>query len=148
MLDGVDKIILKTLLADVRTNFSDIAKELDISVAAVAKRFNKLKKTGVIAGTVLVLDLSENKKMFVVVILIDLVDQSYEEEVIKKIKKIKTVMDCIPVIGNYDVFAVAFIRNIDEIKGLRDRIKKINGVEKIGISTNLDKDFLCVENIL
>lgn len=148
LLDDMDKIILKKLLADVRTSFSELATELDISVAAVVKRFNKLKKKGIIAGTTLVLDLSENEKMFALAITIDLVDQSYEKEVIEKIKKIKTIMECIPVIGNYDIFAVAYTRNIGEIKGIQDRIKKIPGVEKIKISTNLDKDFLFVENIV
>ncbi|MDG6223040.1 MAG: Lrp/AsnC family transcriptional regulator [Candidatus Bathyarchaeota archaeon] len=148
MLDDIDKIMLKKLLVDVRTSFSDIAKELDVSVVAVVKRFNKLKKMGVIAGTTLVLDLSENEKMFALAITIDLINQSYEKEVTEKIKKIKTIMECIPVIGNYDIFAVAYTRNIDEIKGIQDRIKKIPGVEKIKISTNLDKNFLFVENII
>ncbi|MCW8802287.1 MAG: Lrp/AsnC family transcriptional regulator [Candidatus Bathyarchaeota archaeon] len=148
MIDDLDKIILKKLLADARTNFSDLAKELEISVPAVVKRFNKMKKIGLIVGTSLVLDLSENKNMFVQAIRIDLVDQSYENEVIEKIKKIKSVLNCIPVIGNYDIFVVAYTRNIDDIKVIRDRIRKISGIEKIGMSTNLDEDFLFVENLL
>lgn len=148
MIDDVDRIILKRLLADVRTNFSDIAKELDISVTAVVKRFNKMKKMGVIVGTTLVLDLSENKKMFALAVRIELVHQSYENEVIEKIKKIKSVIKCIPVIGNFDIFVVAYTRNLDEIKAIRDRIRKISGIEKIGITTNLDKQFLCAENVL
>lgn len=148
MIDDLDKIILKKLLADARTNFSDLAKELEISVPAVVKRFNKMKKIGLIVGTSLVLDLSENKNMFVQAIRIDLVDQSYENEVIEKIKKIKSVLNCIPVIGNYDIFVLAYTRNIDDIKVIRDRIRKISGIEKIGMSTNLDEDFLYVENLL
>jgi DNA-binding Lrp family transcriptional regulator len=148
VLDDVDKIILKKLLADVRTNFSDMAKELGISVTAVVKRYNKLKKTGVIVGTTLVLDLSENKKMFVLAVMIELDDQSYEKEVVENIKKIKSVMKCVPVIGNYDVFVVAYTRNIDEIKVIRDRIRKISGVKKLQISTNLDQDFLHVANLI
>jgi Lrp/AsnC family transcriptional regulator for asnA, asnC and gidA len=148
LIDDLDKIILKKLLADARTNFSDLAKELEISVPAVVKRFNKMKKIGLIVGTSLVLDLSENKNMFVQAIRIDLVDQSYENEVIEKIKKIKSVLNCIPVIGNYDIFVVAYTRNIDDIKVIRDRIRKISGIEKIGMSTNLDEDFLYVENLL
>ena len=144
----MDKIILKKLLADARTNFSDLAKELDISVPAVVKRFNKMKKMGLIVGTSLVLDLSENKNMFVQAIRIELIDQSYQKEVIAKIQKIKSVMKCIPVIGNYDIFVVAYTRNIDDIKVIRDRIRKISGIEKIGMSTNLDEDFLYVENLL
>lgn len=148
MIDDLDKIILKKLLADARTNFSDLAKELEISVPAVVKRFKKMKKIGLIVGTSLVLDLSENKNMFVQAIRIELIDQSYEQEVMEKIQKIKSVMKCIPVIGNYDIFVVAYTRNIDEIKVIRDRIKKIPGIEKIGMSTNLDEDFLYVENLL
>jgi len=148
LIDEIDKIILKKLLADVRTNFSDIAKELDISVTAVMKRFKKMKTMGVIVGTTLILDLSENKKMFALAIRIDLADQSYEKEVIEKIKQLKSVVNCIPVIGNYDIFVVAYTRNIDEIKVIRDRLRKIPGVEKIEITTNLERNFLSVENLL
>lgn len=148
LIDDVDKVILKKLLADARANFSDLAKELNISVPAVVKRFKKMKKMGLIVGTSLVLDLSENKNMFVQAIRIELVDQFYENEVIEKIKKIKSVMKCIPVIGNYDIFVVAYTRSIDDIKVIRDRIRKISGIEKIGMSTNLDEDFLYVENLL
>jgi len=148
LIDEVDKIILKKLLKDVRTNFSDIAEELEISVTAVVKRFKKMKKMGVIMGTTLILDLSENKKLFALAIRIDLVDHSFEKEVIEKIKQVKSVMTCIPVIGNFDIFVVAYTRNIDEIKVIRDRLRKIPGVEKIGITTNLEKNFLFVENLL
>ncbi|MBN2260512.1 MAG: Lrp/AsnC family transcriptional regulator [Clostridiales bacterium] len=148
MIDDADKVILKKLLADARANFSDLAKELNISVPAVVKRFKKMKKIGLIVGTSLVLDLSENKNMFVQAIRIELVDQSYQNEVIEKIKKIKSVLNCIPVIGNYDIFVVAYTRNIDDIKVIRDRIRKISGIEKIEMSTNLDEDFLYVENLL
>ena len=148
MIDDVDKVILKKLLADARTNFSDLAKELDISVPAVLKRFNKMKKIGLIVGTSLVLDLSEKRNMLVQAIRVELVDQSYEKDVIDKIKKIKSVLKCIPVIGNFDIFVVAFTRNIDDIKVIRDRIRKISGIEKIGMLTNLDENFLYVENLL
>ena len=49
-IDKTDAEILKKLLRDSRTSFTDIAKDCDISVGAIRVRFNSLKKRGIITG--------------------------------------------------------------------------------------------------
>jgi len=51
-IDLIDARILKMLLKESRTRFTEIAKECKISVGAVRMRYNHLKKVGVINGEI------------------------------------------------------------------------------------------------
>ncbi|MCW4035440.1 MAG: AsnC family transcriptional regulator, partial [Candidatus Bathyarchaeota archaeon] len=54
-LDEIDTVIIKQLLHDSRTKFSDIAKDCGVCTATIRNRFQQLEKDGVILGsTVLV----------------------------------------------------------------------------------------------
>ena len=46
-IDGIDKIILKTLMSDARTPIQILSKKTGISGAAVHQRLKKLEKDGV-----------------------------------------------------------------------------------------------------
>lgn len=52
-IDSTDAMILKILLKDSRTSFTDIAKQCEISVSGARMRYNRLKKTGVINGEIM-----------------------------------------------------------------------------------------------
>lgn len=52
-IDEIDSIILKTLLNESRTSFTDIAKECKISLVAVRMRYKRLWKTGMINGEIM-----------------------------------------------------------------------------------------------
>jgi Lrp/AsnC family transcriptional regulator for asnA, asnC and gidA len=49
-LDDVDRAILRTLQADARTPFSEIARRIDMSSATVHDRVSRLREAGVIEG--------------------------------------------------------------------------------------------------
>jgi Lrp/AsnC family transcriptional regulator for asnA, asnC and gidA len=51
-IDEIDATILKTLLAESRTSFTDIAKKCNITVGAVRMRYKRLWKVGIINGEV------------------------------------------------------------------------------------------------
>ncbi len=52
-IDETDEKILRNMLQEARTTFTEIAKECNISVGAVRTRFERLKKTGIITGSIM-----------------------------------------------------------------------------------------------
>ena len=50
-IDGIDKIILKTLMSDARTPIQILSKKTGISGAAVHQRIKKLEFSGLISGS-------------------------------------------------------------------------------------------------
>ena len=52
-IDGIDEKILRTLLKESRTSFTEIAKDCKISVNSVRKRYMRLRKAGIINGAIM-----------------------------------------------------------------------------------------------
>ncbi|MDG6222439.1 MAG: AsnC family transcriptional regulator [Candidatus Bathyarchaeota archaeon] len=52
-IDEIDATILRNLLKEARTTFTEIAKECKISITGVRSRFLKLKKIGIINGAIM-----------------------------------------------------------------------------------------------
>ena len=50
-LDGIDKKILRALVADARTPILEIARNVGISGAAIHQRLRKLEKSNLISGS-------------------------------------------------------------------------------------------------
>lgn len=55
-IDEIDSIILKRLLIDSRTSFTNLAKECNISVVAVRMRYKRLRKEEVIRGETMLIN--------------------------------------------------------------------------------------------
>ena len=55
-IDGIDKKILRALMADARTPVLEIARQVGISGAAIHQRLRKLEKSGLIAGSKFVIN--------------------------------------------------------------------------------------------
>lgn len=56
MLDDIDIKIIRTLLVDGRTNFSEIADDCGVSSPTIHNRYKKLKDAGIITGSTIVMD--------------------------------------------------------------------------------------------
>ena len=90
-LDKIDTIILKSLIKEARTNFSDIAQKCSISTNSIVKRFNKMKKSGIINGTTLLIDLSESHNEFAIAIIINSIFKG-ERQIIEQIRMIPNII--------------------------------------------------------
>jgi len=146
-IDKIDVKILTALLKDARTSFTDIAQDCGISTNAIVKRFYRLKQSGVIAGTSLMLNPEEMGCKFALAINIS-VETSGESHVIEMLKKLPNFLSCHRVVGNYDIHAAMFTRSFEEIDRVRDLIKSQQGVKRVGITANLDSPVFFPENLL
>ncbi len=57
-IDELDIKILKALLRNSRKSFSKIADECGVTTATINNRFNEMKKTGIIQGSTILVDLT------------------------------------------------------------------------------------------
>jgi len=100
-IDEVDARILKTLLKDVRTSFSEIAKDCGMSSNAIRIRFERLKKSGVITGSIT----QVNAKKFgydCVAFLLIKAEANNENEVYDFVQKLPT-LGCFKPLGRYNI---------------------------------------------
>jgi len=144
-LDEVDVKIIRALQKDARTNFADIAKDCDVSVDTVSKRFKRLVKSGVARGTTVLL----NPKSFGYDCVASFgirVDYPHVQEAVDYIKKIPEVCFCTQSMGMHNLFAVAVLKNVGRLSQLKESIKGHPMVREVSASIWVEEILLCPEN--
>lgn len=135
-IDEVDARILKTLLRDVRTSFSEIAKDCGMSSNAIRIRFERLKKSGVITGSIT--QVSPKKFGYdCVAFLLIKAEANNESEVYEFVQKMPN-LGCFKPLGRYNIQTMVAFKNLDELANRIEQIKshpKVLAVKEI-ILTN------------
>lgn len=144
-IDEIDVNIIRALQKDARTHFADIAKDCGVSTDTIGKRFKKMKRTGIVRGTTVLL----NPKSFgydcVASLGID-VDYPHVREVVELVGKIPDVVFCTSSMGRHDIFAIAVLKNVGRLGQVKESIKGHPLVRAVTASIWVDEILLCPEN--
>jgi len=139
-IDGIDKKILRTLMEDARIPILEIARNVDISGAAIHQRLRKLEKSGIISGSKFVI----NPKMLgyetVAFIGVYLDKAIQNPEAIKQLKKVPAVLECHYTTGNWNVLIKILCKdNAHLMHLLNNEIQTISGVSRTETFISLDQ---------
>ena len=134
-IDDVDIKIIKSLLNDSRKKFIDIAKECGISVNTAKHRYSELKKSGIIKGSTLIVDVKklgyEGYLSLYVKTKFDEVDQFLEYA-----NKLPGVMTApVSLNENYTAHVLLPIKAMKEIELRKDQVK--NHPSVIDVKANI-----------
>ncbi len=141
-LDDLDKKILSLITKDARTPFLEVARECNVSGAAIHQRIQRLQKTGVIVGSEYKLNPLTIGYNTCAYIGIFLETASLYEGVVKELNKIPEVVECHYTTGNYSVFIKIFARNNDHLKNiLVDKLQAIPGISRTETFISLEERF-------
>ena len=110
-LDDLDRKILGLIVNDARKPFLEVARECNVSGAAIHQRMQKLKQAGVIKGSEFIVD--NNKIGYETCAYMGLYLQTPGQfpEVIEALEKIPEVVECHYTTGQYDLFIKIYARN-------------------------------------
>ena len=110
--DALDFKILEMLSNNARKPFLEIARETNVSGAAIHQRIQKLTASGVIRGFETIINPPSVGYETCAYIGFILNDPTKFDEVVERLKAIPEVVDCHFTTGHYDIFAKIFaIRN-------------------------------------
>lgn len=110
-LDVLDRKILEMISKDARVPFLEVARECNVSGAAIHQRIQKLTKRGVIRGTQYELDPELLGFETCAYIGLYLKDPSAFDHVMEELRKIPQVVECHYTTGGYDIFIKLYARN-------------------------------------
>lgn len=113
--DSLDFKILKMLSSNARKPFLEIARETNVSGAAIHQRIQKLTSSGIIKGFETMIDPGSVGYDTCAYIGIILNDSSKFNDVVQLLKDIPEVVECHFTTGNYDIFAKIFARNNEHL---------------------------------
>ncbi len=121
-LDEIDAKILRTLLADSRTSFTAIAKDCKISVAAIRTRYERLRKTGIINGEIMLVNpYSLGYKCTVDLGITTSVEN--EEEIIAFLRTKPYIAGASGNFGRYNIHAFLVLTDIEKLSGILGEIE-------------------------
>jgi Lrp/AsnC family transcriptional regulator for asnA, asnC and gidA len=143
--DETDIRVIRRLQRDARTNFADIAQECDVSVDTIIKRFQRLKRIGIVKGTTILLD-PRHLGLECAASLEIGVDPKKVNDVVNSLRGETGVIFCTPSVGMQNVFAIVALGNVNELNALIERTKTHPNVKAVTTSIWAEDILLCPEN--
>lgn len=110
-LDKLDRKILHFILQNARTPFLEIARECNVSGAAIHQRVQKLMHNGIVGNSEFVVDQYKIGYQTCAYIGIMLKDTGLFKEVVDKIREIPEVVECHYTTGKYAMFVKIYAKD-------------------------------------
>lgn len=117
-LDSLDYKILEMLSDNARKPYLEIARECNVSGAAIHQRIQKLYSMGVIKGSESLIEPTAVGYETCVYIGFFLKDPSQFDQVIERLKKIPEVVECHITTGQYDMFIKLYAKNNSDLMSI------------------------------
>ena len=125
-IDPVDEKIISVLREDARRPFVEIAKEVNLSEAAIRRRVSNLTKAGIISKFTIETNIGPQANA---ISLLSVNPSFPTSEISNRLKKMKGVQSIFEITGEYDVAVIVSGSNIAEINSTIDEIRKLSGID-------------------
>ena len=145
-MDKTDYQILNELLLDSTLSFVKIADKIGISPFTVRRRYEKMKREGIIFSHIVTINLSKIGYQGKAFLMIKTSPNSNKSEIISLLKKIRNIIVVTETIGPYDILAIAPVIDLESIQILLKDARKIPGVQTIQIACSADVNFPIGQN--
>jgi Lrp/AsnC family transcriptional regulator, regulator for asnA, asnC and gidA len=140
-MDKLDFLILSELLKDASLSFVQIAKNIGTSPYTVRRRFEKMKKDGLILKCIVTIDLTKLGYQGKAFLLITVEPNSNKSDTINYLTKLKNVIVATEIIGPYDILAITPIMDLNSIQEIVQEARKAPNIKRIEIACIDDINF-------
>jgi Lrp/AsnC family transcriptional regulator for asnA, asnC and gidA len=141
-IDSLDKKIIKMITKNARIPYLEVARECNVSGAAIHQRIQKLTRMGVITGSKFTIEPKKIGYNTCAYMGIFLEQASLYNEVLQELKKIPEITQCHFTTGNYSVFIKILAHDNEHLKTiLSDKIQLISGIARTETFISLEEGF-------
>jgi len=138
-IDRLDRKILSILTKDARIPFLEVARECNISGAAVHQRVQRLVRLGIISGSQFRIDPKKIGYKTCAFVGIFLDNAALFNNVSEKLINIPEITQCHYITGQYAMFVEVYTRDNEHLRVvLADKIQSIKGVSRTETFISLD----------
>lgn len=131
-IDETDKFIIEKLAIDSRMPFSNIAKELKVSTAMIARRYEGLKENGHLKAVVQINPIKLGYGNFAVFNLT--FSQDSLPNGIDRLSRIPDVNFIHKISGKYDCVVSLMIKDIDQFTAVQEEIVNMSGLTNMEVA--------------
>lgn len=145
--DKLDYLILSELLKDASLSYVEIAEKVGASPYTIRRRFAKLKKEGLIAKSIVSIDLAKLGYQGKAFLLINISPSGDKHKTITHLKQTRNVIVVTELVGPYDILAIAPITDLNSIKTLVAEAKRAPDVLQVKLACIDDTHFPVSQNL-
>ncbi|MCD4769108.1 MAG: Lrp/AsnC ligand binding domain-containing protein [Bacteroidales bacterium] len=128
-IDNLDRKILNIITKNARIPYLEVARECNVSGAAIHQRVQRLIKIGVIKGSEFKVDPVSVGFKTCAYIGIFLESAGKYKEIIKKFNDVPEIIECHYTTGNYSLFIKVYASDNEHLRAiLTDKIQTIDGI--------------------
>jgi len=117
-LTELDKRILSIISKTAKLSFLEIARQCDVSGAAIHQRVQKMEEAGLISGSQYNISpkhLGYNTCAYLG-IQVNLISSTTHEKVFKQIENVKEIVECHHITGKYSLLIKVYARSNEDLK--------------------------------
>ncbi len=140
-MDKIDESILKEITKNAQTPFLKVADKLGISSKTVKERYEKMKKNGIILRQTITLDLSKIGYQGKAYLAITNSPDQDRATTIRALKRVPNIFMITEIVGDFDILALAVIRDLNSSINLVKEIREIPSVQQVQVALVADASF-------
>jgi len=141
-IDNLDRKILGLILTNARIPFLEVARECNVSGAAIHQRIQRLTRLGIITGSEFVINPKKIGFHTCAYIGIYLESAHLYPEVVKKLKEIPEITQCNYTTGEYSIFIKVHTKSNEDLKNvLVEKLQRIPGIARTETFISLEEAF-------
>jgi DNA-binding Lrp family transcriptional regulator len=142
-IDEIDVRILKAMFKDSRTSFAKIAKDCKMSTNAIRRRFINLKRSGVITGATIQVQLDRLGYKGIAFLAIE-ADVYKEQSVLKFLEMLPQLILSHRQIGKHNIVSISIIKEIEDLTCILETLSSNPHIRTVdtAISMNLSNMYL------
>lgn len=123
-LDDVDRKILAILRRDGRRSFADVARDLDLSIATVKRRVDRLEETGTVQGYAAVLDTAKLGGGFEAIVEVYCAERTTPRDVLATISGLEEVISAVTVSGEPDAVLRVQVADVPHLERVIEDLRR------------------------
>ena len=127
-LDSLDKKILIALSNDSRKPFTELAKEFGVSSGTIHIRMEKLKKSGIVSGSKLIIDHAKLGYTITSFLGVNLHNARDYKKVIEKLRDFENIVEAHYSTGQYNIFCRILVKSIQDLHAF---LLELQGIREI-----------------
>ena len=133
MSTPLDKEIVDYLTEDARMSFRKIAKKTDKSTDTIINHYNRLKETGDIRGSTVVVDIEKIGYQGIAAFEIDVTSSTdiTSNKIMETLIVMPNVIVATKTVGEHDILALAVIHDLKHYQQISVEISQIQGVKNL-----------------
>ncbi|VAW24709.1 Transcriptional regulator, AsnC family [hydrothermal vent metagenome] len=141
-IDELDEKILKLITKNARIPFLEVARECNVSGAAIHQRVQRLQNIGVISGSEFIVSPEKLGYSTCAYMGIHLDKAKCHTQVVQQLRKIPEIVECHYTTGQYAIFIKIQTKNNKHLKRLIDEyLQEIEGIARTETFISLEIDF-------